>query len=389
MEINGLKKDSESPKSFPLWLLAELSYKCPLQCPYCSNPLDIDRHLHELDAEQWCDVLTQARSLGAVQLGLSGGEPLLKTGLVKIVQHAKGLGFYSNLITSGLGLNAKKIDELKEAGLDHIQLSVQAPDAALNDRIAGRESFRQKMAAARMIKDAGFPMVMNIVLHRENIGKIREIIELALELKADYLELANVQFDGWAYLNRGTLLPSQEQVHAALQVTEEYQEKYQQRMKIFYVIPDYFADRPKPCCNGWGNVSMVITPSGSVLPCLGAQKLGVADIPNVKSQALSWIWEESPLFNAFRGFEWMREPCRSCPEKFKDFGGCRCQAYLLTKDAANTDPVCSLSPLRSKVDAVLASTDVASFDQAIYRSFANSKKLRSGDTDTMGARIVE
>lgn len=373
MKTNGLKDEPKKP--LPYWILAELTYRCPLQCPYCSNPLEIARFQDELDADEWCEVLSQARQLGAVQLGLSGGEPLLKPGLARIVQHAHKLGFYTNLITSGVGLTHKSIQALKKAGLDHIQLSLQAPEANLNNRIAGRDCFEQKMQAAALIKAFHFPMVLNVVLHRQNIDRLRDIIELAMELRADYLELANVQFDGWAFINRNALLPTREQVDKALEISGVYQEKLKQQMQILYVLPDYFSTRPKPCCAGWGKLSMVVNPAGVVLPCLGAHKLPIAERPHVRKQSLAWIWEKSALFNAFRGYAWMKEPCRTCPERFKDFGGCRCQAYLLTGDAAQTDPVCSLSPYRATVDEALSPRLPTSSNEMIPRSFLNSKRM--------------
>ncbi|MBC7661575.1 MAG: pyrroloquinoline quinone biosynthesis protein PqqE [Chitinophagaceae bacterium] len=370
MITDGLNSGSKPP--IPLWMLAELTYKCPLQCPYCSNPLAIAQSRGELSVDEWCDTLSQARALGAVQLGLSGGEPLLKGGVSQIIKHATDLGFYTNLITSGVGLTEKSIVALKSAGLEHIQLSVQAPEEVLNDQIAGRKCFREKLEAAALIKKHGFAMVMNVVLHRHNIGRLGELIELAVHLKADYLELANVQFDGWAYLNRKSLLPTRDQIDQALATTREYEKRMQGRLKIFYVLPDYYSDRPKACCNGWGSLSLVVSPSGFVMPCLGAHKLPIDDRPNIRDQSLGTIWRDSKLFNSFRGYDWMQEPCRSCPEKTKDFGGCRCQAFLLTGDASQTDPVCALSPKRSLVDTMLMEHEDVAVNQMVYRSLAES-----------------
>ena len=342
-----------SPPGPPLWLLAELTYRCPLHCVYCSNPLDFAKVEDELSTEEWKRVFREARAIGAVQLGFSGGEPMMREDLAALVAEAHGLGFYTNLITSGVGLNEVRIGELKAAGLDHIQVSFQDSTKEVNDFLSSTRTFDLKLKVARLVKSHGYPMVLNVVLSRLNIDHIDKIIELAIALEADFLELANTQYYGWAYLNRDHLLPSRAQIERAEQVTNAYRAKVGERIKMFFVVPDYFADRPKACMNGWGSVFMNIAPDGLALPCQAARMLPRLRFPNVREASIREIWYGSPAFNAYRGEDWMREPCRSCPERSKDFGGCRCQAYMLTGEAANADPVCALSPHHQHVtDAV-------------------------------------
>jgi pyrroloquinoline quinone biosynthesis protein E len=333
----------------PLWLLLELTYRCPLHCVYCSNPTELSRTGPELETDQWLRVLREARALGAVQLGLSGGEPLLRADLEPIVAEAHALGFYTNLITSGVGLTEPRIRALKAAGLDHIQLSFQDSTREMNDFLASTRTFELKSKAAALIRRYDYPMVLNVVLHRLNIDHTERILEMALELGAEYVELANTQYYGWAWLNREQLLPSRAQVERAEAAARRFREKVRERMKIYFVAPDYFERRPKPCMNGLGSIFLTIAPDGVALPCHSARMLPGLILPNVLDAGVEWIWYDSPGFNRFRGESWMKEPCRSCPERTKDFGGCRCQAYLVTGDAANADPVCELSPYHDRV----------------------------------------
>lgn len=343
--MNNGSSSANSQPPIPLWLLAELTYACPLQCPYCSNPLNFPSYRSkELNTEEWVDLFQQARALGAVQLGLSGGEPMVREDIFELVQEARQLDFYSNLITSGLGLTEKKIEQLKLSGLDHIQLSFQGADSTSHQRFAGTDCFEHKKSMAKAVKAAGYPMVLNFVLHRHNINQIENILLLAKSLDADYVELANTQYYGWAKENLKGLLPSREQLKKAEEITENFRNSDAGSMQVFFVVPDYYDDRPKPCSNGWGTTFITAQPDGSITPCQSAQLLPDIEIPNIRKQSLTQIWQESDLFNQFRGDSWMQEPCRSCPEKEKDFGGCRCQAYLLTGDARNTDPACSKSP---------------------------------------------
>mgnify|MGYP000212270762 FL=1 len=330
----------------PLWLLAELTYRCPLQCPYCSNPLDFARSHDELTTAEWIEVFRQAREMGAAQLGFSGGEPLVRQDLAELIAAARGLGYYTNLITSGIGLTEEKIASFAEAGLDHIQISFQAADEEVNNLLAGsRKAFAHKLEMARAVKKHGYPMVLNFVTHRHNIDNIDQIIRLCIELEADFVELATCQFYGWAELNRAGLLPSKEQLVRAERITNEWRDKLAAEnhpCKLIFVTPDYYEERPKACMNGWGNLFLDITPDGTALPCHSARQLPV-EFPNVREHSIEHIWRHSFGFNKFRGYDWMPEPCRSCDEKERDFGGCRCQAFMLTGDAANADPVCSKS----------------------------------------------
>ncbi len=365
------------PSGNPRWLLAELTYACPLQCPYCSNPIDYAKHSDELSTEDWRRVFSEAREMGAVQLGFSGGEPLVRKDLAALVRHARKLGYYTNLITSGYGLNEARILELKDAGLDHIQISIQAPEKTLNNYIAGTDSFEHKKEVAHWVKKHGYPMVLCVVIHRRNIHLMRDILEMAVELEADYLELANTQYYGWAHLNRDQLLPTRAQFEEAEAIANEYKEKLKGRMKIYYVVPDYYENRPKACMNGWGTTFLTIAPDGLALPCHEARMLPGLDCPNVRDMSVRDIWLNSEAFNRFRGYGWMKEPCRSCPEKAKDYGGCRCQAYLLTGDMNATDPVCSLAPDRQTVQDAIGNAASASAEvkPLVFRNSRNSKAL--------------
>ncbi|MBI2992650.1 MAG: pyrroloquinoline quinone biosynthesis protein PqqE [Gammaproteobacteria bacterium] len=365
----------------PLWLLAELTYACPLQCPYCSNPMEIAAIKQELDTSHWFRVMQQARRMGATQLGFSGGEPLIRRDLEQLIAEARRLGYYTNLITSGVGMDEQRIKAFKEAGLDHIQVSFQASSEELNNFIAGTDAFEHKMHMARLVKQYGYPMVLCFVLHRKNEHQIREILDLAVALEADYVELATTQYYGWAFHNREQLLPTREQLVNAEKVAKEYQDKMKGRMKIYYVIPDYYEIRPKRCMDGWGSVFLTIAPDGTALPCHAARQLPGLSFPNVRDHDIDWIWSESPAFNRFRGLDWMKEPCRSCPEKEKDLGGCRCQAYMLTGDAANADPVCDKSPhhhvVTERIEHVnrLAGTREFEAKPLVFRNMKNSRKI--------------
>jgi pyrroloquinoline quinone biosynthesis protein E len=329
--------------SRPFGLLAELTYACPLHCPYCSNPLNLADYRDELTTAQWQRVLAEARELGVLQLHLSGGEPLQRHDITDIVRSASELGLYTNLITSALGLSPRRAEQLKEAGLDHVQISIQADEPATSDRIAGTPSFERKIAAARLVKELGWPLTVNVVLHRHNIDRMADILRLAEELDADRVELANTQYYGWAWRNRDALLPSRLQLERAETVVRAAKERLAGRMEIIYVLPDYYSQYPKPCMGGWGQQQLTVVPNGDALPCPAAHELPLPRA-NVREKSLAWIWTESPLFQHFRGTDWMPEPCRSCARREIDFGGCRCQAFLLTGDAGRTDPVCTLSP---------------------------------------------
>ena len=346
--------NSPKPVGPPLWLLLELTYRCPLHCVFCYNPTEFARTGAELSSADWLRVLREARALGAVQLGLSGGEPLVREDLEEIVAEAHGLGFYINLITSGIGLTEARIKALKSAGLDHIQLSFQDSTREMNDFLSSTRTFELKSKVAALIRAHDYPMVLNVVLHRHNIDHVAEILAMAEAMGAQYVELANTQYYGWAWLNRDELLPSREQLERAEAVTKAFRERLGKRMQIYFVVPDYFETRPKPCMNGLGSVFLALAPDGMAMPCHAARMLPNLTLPNVRDLSVREIWYDSPAFNRFRGDAWMKEPCRSCPEKHKDFGGCRCQAYLLTGDADNADPVCDLSPHHGLVTAAVA-----------------------------------
>jgi pyrroloquinoline quinone biosynthesis protein E len=327
----------------PFGLLAELTYSCPLSCPYCSNPLNLADFRDELTTAEWQRVLAEAQELGVLQLHLSGGEPLLRRDLVEIVNSAHELGLYTNLITSAFGLSRRRAEQLRAAGLDHVQISIQADEPAVSDRIAGTPSFERKIEAARVAKELGWPLTVNVVLHRHNIDRVAEILRLAEELAADRIELANTQYYGWAWRNRAALLPSKAQLERAEAVVRAARVRLEGRMDVIYVLPDYYSQYPKPCMGGWGKRQLTVAPNGDALPCPAAHALPLPRA-SVRKDSLAWIWTESPLFQRFRGTDWMPDPCRSCPRREIDFGGCRCQAFQLTGDAARTDPVCHLSP---------------------------------------------
>ena len=341
------------PADIPTTLLAELTHRCPLHCPYCSNPLDLIRAESEIATEDWKRVFTQARQLGVLQLGLSGGEPLLRKDLEELAEHARREGLYTTLVTSGLGLTRARAERLKEVGLEHIQISIQDSDPEVAERIAGVRSVKHKQAAASIVRELGFAFTINVVLHRANLDRIGALIDLAADLGADRIELANTQYYGWGLQNRAALMPTREQVERSREIAERAIQRYRGRMQITYVLPDYYELYPKACYGGWGKLYLVVTPNGMVLPCHGATGITTLRFDDVRSRSLEWIWQESEAFRAFRGDSWMKEPCRSCPRKATDFGGCRCQAFALTGDAANTDPVCTLSPLRPVVDNAL------------------------------------
>ncbi len=338
----------------PTTLLAELTHRCPLHCPYCSNPLELIRAEAELSTDDWKRVFTQARELGVLQLGLSGGEPLVRKDLEELAAHARSLGLYSTLVTSGLGLTRKRAEALRDAGLEHVQVSIQDSDTESAERIAGVSSVKQKRAAIALVKELGFAFSINVVLHRANLDRIGELIDLAGDLGADRLELANTQYYGWGLKNRAALMPTREQVARARGIAEAAIERYRKKMQILFVLPDYHEQYPKACYGGWGKLYIVVTPNGQALPCHAASTITSLSFPTVRERSLEWIWRESPGFQAYRGDAWMKDPCRTCPRKTVDFGGCRCQAFALTGDAANPDPVCTLTPFRRIIDEALA-----------------------------------
>ncbi|OUV02490.1 MAG: pyrroloquinoline quinone biosynthesis protein PqqE [Betaproteobacteria bacterium TMED82] len=379
----------------PLWLLAEITYRCPLHCVFCYNPVDYAKQHKELSTKEWIDVLRQGRRMGAAQLGLSGGEPLLRNDLEEIVEEGRKLGYYINLITSGIGLTEKRIKRLKDAGLDHIQLSFQDSTKEMNDFLSSTKTFDLKKKVAELIKKYDYPMVLNCVLHKLNIDHIGEILTMAESMGADYVELANTQFYSWAKLNRDQLLPSKEQLERAEKTMKKFRDRLGNRMKLFFIMPDYYSNRPKKCMNGWGNIFVTIQSDGTVLPCHVASMLPGMEFPSIREKPLDWIWYKSPGFNKFRGKSWMKEPCKSCPEQNEDLGGCRCQAYMLTGDPANADPVCDKSEHHAKVIEAVedASKPINNEKKIIFRTDSDSRKLMNqkinGGLDLEKNRLFE
>ena len=364
----------------PLWLLAELTYRCPLHCPFCYNPVDYAHDRTELSTEQWFDVMRQARRLGAAQLGFSGGEPLLRDDLEDLVGEGRRLGFYTNLITSGIGLTEARLARMKELGLDHIQLSFQDSTREMNDFLSSTKTFDLKARVARLIKQYDYPMVLNVVLHRFNLDHVDKIIDMALEMGVEYLELANTQYYGWALVNRDQLMPTREQVAHAEAVVNACRARIGNRMRILFVVPDYFEARPKACMNGWGSVFLGIAPDGTALPCHAARTLPGIAFPNVRETSVQDIWYASGAFNRYRGEAWMKAPCRTCDDKARDFGGCRCQAYALTGEAANADPVCAKSGRHGELRAIVMHAQRAQAEavwqparKIVFRSDASSR----------------
>lgn len=339
----------------PYALTAELTHRCPLHCPYCSNPIELQKRESELGAEAWLRVLEEAAELGVAHVHFTGGEPLLRPELESLVRRARELGLFVNLITSGVGLTRERVRRLAEAGVDSLQLSVQAPDAPLADRIAGFRAHEQKRRAAEWVRAEGIALQMNAVLHRHNLHLVEEIVDLCASWGADRLELANAQYYGWAFANREQLLPGREQLEAAEQAYRRAKARLGGEMELIWVVPDYYAEYPKPCMGGWGSVSLTVAPDGRALPCTAAAGIKTLRFDSVMERSLTWIWRESEAFNAFRGHDWMPEPCRNCERRFQDYGGCRCQAYLLTGDARNADPVCVKSPDHGLVADFVAS----------------------------------
>ena len=339
--------------SHPYSLLAELTYRCPLKCPYCSNPLKLRLDQQELETATWARVLAEAAELGVIQVHFSGGEPLVRHDLVELVAEARRLNLYTHLITSGMAADEARLEHLRDAGLDALQISMQDSRPAENDWLAGLPSFEQKRRAVETARRLDFPVTLNVVLHRHNLDRIQEIIDLADQWDIDRLELAHVQYTGWAFRNRAALLPSREQVERAATVVDRARERFGKRPEILHVLPDYFQQFPKACLNGWGRVFMTVAPDGAVLPCQTAREIPGLEFPNVRDTSLKEIWFHAPVFERFRGTDWMPEPCRSCDRREIDFGGCRCQAFLLTGNPAATDPICHLSPDHDVVEAAL------------------------------------
>jgi pyrroloquinoline quinone biosynthesis protein E len=361
----------------PYTLVAELTYKCPLKCLYCSNPVNFQEMRDELTTEQWMRTFSEAADLGVVQLHFSGGEPVVRKDLPDLIKHARSRDIYTNLITGGTMLSEQKLLELKDCGLEHVQLSIQDSDRKGAELVAGIRSYDKKLEIARSIKKLGFPLTVNVVMHRMNIDHMPDLITQAAELGAQRLELANTQYHAWAELNRAALMPTREQLDRAEAVARDARQRYQGTMEIAYVKADYYSDYPKPCMGGWGRSYMVIIPTGEVLPCHAAHVITGLHFESVRDRSLITIWKDSEGLNTFRGDSWMQEPCRSCPMKAVDFGGCRCQAFLLAGNAAATDPVCSLSPHHDIIQRAVAEAEFGD-GRFTYRDPRNSERLSIG-----------
>ncbi|MGA8150052.1 MAG: pyrroloquinoline quinone biosynthesis protein PqqE [Terriglobales bacterium] len=343
----------------PLALIAELTHRCPLHCAYCSNPIEMQKAAAELPTQEWVRVFQEAARLGALHAHFTGGEPLARTDLTELVAGARGAGLYVNLITSGLGLSEKRLAALVDAGLEHIQLSFQGAREELADEIAGSKSHAYKLQLARMIRGFKLAFTVNVVVHRRNLDDLAEIMSMVEQLAPDRLEIANVQYYGWALENRAALLPTRQQLEQSRATVSAAEKRFSGRMRIDYVAPDYYARYPKACMGGWGRRLMLIDPAGQVFPCHAAGVIPGMTFDRVGEHSLEWIWRESAAFQKFRGEDWMPEPCRSCDRRGEDFGGCRCQALLLTGDAAATDPVCTLSPQHTLVENIVARVNSA------------------------------
>ena len=328
----------------PFAMLAELTHRCPLQCPYCSNPLELERAGNELTTEEWCRVIDEAAEMGMLQIHFSGGEPTVRRDLAALIKHATEAGFYSNLITAGVLLDAARLGTLVDAGLEHVQLSFQDSEAQGSDRIGGyRGGHEKKLEVAKLVRAAGLPLTLNLVVHRQNLDHLEDLLAMAVELDAQRVEIAHVQYYGWALKNRKALMPTRAQLERATATVEAARERLKGVLVIDYVVPDYYARRPKACMGGWARQFLNISPSGRVLPCHAAESITSLTFDTVRERSLQDIWENSDAFNKFRGTEWMPEPCRSCDRREIDWGGCRCQAFALTGDVAATDPACALS----------------------------------------------
>lgn len=337
----------------PLALVAELTHRCPLHCVYCSNPIELTAKARELSRETWTRVLREAGELGVLQVDFTGGEPLARPDLAELIRAARSAGLYASLITSGLPLDEMRLDELVSAGLDHLQLSFQGAREESANEFAGAQAHSQKLRAAQWVKRHRIALTLNFVIHRQNLDQLEDMLALTEEISPSRVEFAHVQYYGWAFVNRERLLPTRRQLDRSLELLKQAEERWRGKIRVEYVVPDYYAKYPKPCMGGWGRKVMLITPEGDALPCHAAKVLPEMKFENVAAEPLRRIWEDSSSFRKFRGERWMPEPCRGCDRRDKDFGGCRCQAFLITGNAAATDPVCSLSADRVAVDEVL------------------------------------
>ena len=372
-EINKEKSFSTPEKKsktlIPYAMLCELTHRCPLSCPYCSNPVELELKSNEISTDLWKTALSDGANIGILQAHFSGGEPTARKDLEELVNHASKIGLYTNLITSGVLINEGRLKKLYDAGLDHVQISIQDTDPKNSEKIAGFKGHQKKIETCSLIRKVGLPLTVNAVMHRQNLHNLKNMIELAVELDAERLEVAQVQYYGWALKNQTAFLPTREQLDEATIIVEKARTKYKGILAIDYVVPDYYAKKPKSCMGGWGRQFLNITPAGKVLPCHAAESLDFLNFDNLKEKSLAWIWEHSESFNRFRGTDWMPEPCQSCDRREIDWGGCRCQAFALTGNADATDPTCEFSPYRNVLDEPLSKAGSENPD-FIYRKYS-------------------
>ncbi len=374
--MNNINKDKsfstpekKSKTLIPYAMLCELTHRCPLSCPYCSNPVELELKSNEISTDLWKTALSDGAKIGILQAHFSGGEPTARKDLEELVSHACKIGLYTNLITSGVLINEDRLRKLYDAGLDHVQVSIQDTDPNNSEKIAGFKGHEKKIETCGLIRKVGLPLTVNAVMHRQNLHNLRNMIELAVELDAERLEVAQVQYYGWALKNQTAFLPTREQLDKATIIVEEARIKYKGILAIDYVVPDYYAKKPKSCMGGWGRQFLNITPAGKVLPCHAAESLDFLNFDNLKEKSLAWIWEHSESFNRFRGTDWMPEPCQSCDRREIDWGGCRCQAFALTGNADATDPTCEFSPYRNVLEEPLSKAGSENPD-FIYRKYS-------------------
>ena len=373
--VENQANEEEACARAPIGMLCELTHRCPLQCPYCSNPVDLERVNTEMTTEQWQDLMRQAADLGVLQIHLSGGEPAARKDLEDIVKVAAEVGLYTNLITAAVTLTRERVEKLRDLGLDHVQISIQDVEPGNADKISGyKNGLEKKIQVAKWVKEFGMPLTINAPIHRHNIKSVPKMIDFAVELGAGRIEIAHVQYYAWALLNRSALMPTREGFNEAAKYVEEARERLKGILVIDSVVPDYYAKYPKPCMGGWGRGIVNITPQGRVLPCHAAESIKGLEFDNIKDKKLADIWLNGDAFNKYRGTSWMKEPCRSCDRKEVDYGGCRCQAFALTGDAANTDPACSLSPLHEDWANVAETESHAPSTEFVYRRLGAAKK---------------
>ena len=380
LDIMEARRGTAETFGIPLAVLAELTHRCPLQCPYCSNPVELDRASTELTTAEWKNILTELAEIGVLQIHFSGGEPTARKDLVELVQHASDVGLYSNLITSAVLLSRERLAALADAGLCHVQISFQGNEPVVADRVAGlKNAHAKKIEVARWTRELDMPLTVNAVMHRQNLHQLSDIIDMAIELDADRLEVANVQYYGWALKNRAALMPTMAQIEQTNALVDAARIRLKGVLDIDYVEPDYYALRPKKCMGGWGRQFFNISPTGKILPCHAAESITGMEFLSVRSNhSIAWIWQNSEAFNRYRGTGWMPEPCNSCAFKEIDFGGCRCQAFALTGDAGNTDPACTLSPMHERIFKMAETEAAENRTRFTYRNFAGGT-LEPGD----------